>query len=163
MTRIAATIRKAAKQRAVKCLNLPRTATWTSASRGKRARILVVEADPRARQFIVECLEVLGYQVAQADHGQAGLDQLDAVQPDLLITDFLMPGMTGAELIALAHKKLPGLPAIIATGYADMRAIDAVIETGMVLQKPFQFNDLAHKVQHALTNSRSAARSAMAR
>ncbi len=130
---------------------------------GKRARILVVEDDPRVRQFIVECLEVLGYQVAQADHGQAGLDQLESVQPDLLITDFLMPGMTGAELIAHVHKKLPGLPAIIATGYADMRAIDAVIDTGMVLQKPFQLNDLAHKVQHALTNSRTAARNALAR
>ncbi len=122
----------------------------------KRARILVVEDDARVRQFIVECLEVLGYQVLQAEHGQAGLEQLETATPDLLITDFLMPGMTGAELIAQAHKKMPGLPAIIATGYADMRAIDEVIDTQMVLQKPFQLNDLAYKVQHALGQGKSS-------
>lgn len=116
----------------------------------KRARILVVEDDPRVRQFIVECLEILGYQVVQADNAQASLDKLESVRPDLLITDFLMPGMTGAELIEQARRKIPGLPAIIATGYADMRAIDEVIDTDMVLQKPFQLNDLACKVQLAL-------------
>jgi PAS domain S-box-containing protein len=116
----------------------------------KRARILVVEDDPRVRQFIVECLEILGYQVMQADDGPAGLEKLESTRPDLLITDFLMPGMTGAELIEQARKKSPGLPAIIATGYADMRAIDEVIDADMVLRKPFQLNDLAYKVQHAL-------------
>jgi PAS domain S-box-containing protein len=116
----------------------------------KRARILVVEDDARVRQFIVECLEILGYQVVQADHGQAGLDMLEAMRPDLLVTDFLMPGMTGAELIEQARKKIAGLPAIIATGYADMHAIDEVIDIDMVLRKPFQLNDLAYKVQHAL-------------
>lgn len=116
----------------------------------KRARILVVEDDSRVRQFIVECLEILGYQVVQADHAQAGLDKLEFVRPDLLITDFLMPGMTGAELIDQARRKIPGLPAIVATGYADMRAIDEVIDTDMVLRKPFQLNDLAYKVQYAL-------------
>lgn len=119
-------------------------------SENKRARILVVEDDPRVRQFIVECLEILGYQVMQADHAHAGLDELELTCPYLLITDFLMPGMTGAELIKQARKKIPGLPAIIATGYADMRAIDEVIDGDMVLRKPFQLNDLAYKVQHAL-------------
>jgi PAS domain S-box-containing protein len=123
----------------------------------KRACILVVEDDARVRQFIVECLEILGYEVVQADHAQAGLDKLDSVQPDLLITDFLMPGMSGAELVRQAHRKFPALPAIIATGYADMRAIDEVIDTEMVLQKPFQLNDLAYKVQHALLHSKASA------
>ena len=120
-------------------------------SESKRARILVVEDDSRVLQFIVECLEILGYQVVQADHAQAGLDKLESVHPDLLITDFLMPGMTGAELVGQARMKIPGLPAIIATGYADMRAIDEVIDPDMILQKPFQLNDLAHKVQYALS------------
>lgn len=117
----------------------------------KRACILVVEDDPSVRQFIVECLEILGYQVVQADHAEAGLEKLEYTRPDLLITDFLMPGTTGAELIDRARKKIPGLPAIIATGYADMQAIDEVIDTDMVLRKPFQLNDLAYKVQYALT------------
>jgi PAS domain S-box-containing protein len=107
----------------------------------KRACVLVIEDDPRVRQ----------------------LDKLESLQPDLLITDFLMPGMTGAELVKQAHKKFPGLPAIIATGYADMRAIDEVIDTAMILRKPFQLNDLAYKVQHALAQSSSTAPSAFAK
>ncbi len=75
------------------------------------------------------------------------------MRPDLLITDFLMPGMTGAELIKKAHQKYPDLPAIIATGYADMGAIDEVIANDKVLRKPFQLIDLAYKVQHALARA----------
>jgi len=122
-----------------------------------RASILVVEDDPRVRQFIIECLEILGYQVTHAENGLDALGKLDSLRPDLMITDFLMPGMTGAELIEQARRKFPALPAIIATGYADMRAIDEVIDAEMVLQKPFQLNDLAYKVQHAL--ARPACRS----
>jgi PAS domain S-box-containing protein len=129
----------------------------------RRACILVVEDDARVRQFIVECLEILGYQAVQADYGQAGLDKLESLHPDLLITDFLMPGMTGAEVIAKARKKFPGLPAIIATGYADMRAIDEVIDNEMILRKPFQLNDLAYKVQYALDQANAAAPRAIAK
>jgi signal transduction histidine kinase/ActR/RegA family two-component response regulator len=133
----------------------------TPRSDGTRACIVVVEDDSRVRQFIVESLEILGYQVMQAEHGQAGLEQLEATQPDLLITDFLMPGMTGAELIKKAHQKYPGLPAIIATGYADLQAIDEVIDTDMVLRKPFQLNELAYKVKSALAKGRRAAEAAV--
>jgi len=123
---------------------------------GARTRIMVVEDEPRVRQFIVESLEILGYQVLQAEHGQAGLAQLAHGRPDLLITDFLMPGMTGAELIRQAQQMHPGLPAIIATGYADVQAIGEVIATDMVLRKPFQLNELVHKVRHALAQATSA-------
>jgi signal transduction histidine kinase len=120
---------------------------------GKRARILIIEDEPRVRQFMVECLEILGYQVMQAEHGEAGLEKLRAERFDLLIADFLMPGMSGADVVKQARKIYPDLPALIATGYADMEAIEEVIDTKMVLRKPFLFNDLAFKVQQALTPS----------
>jgi hypothetical protein len=88
--------------------------------------------------------------VFQAEHGQASLDELSVVRLDLLITDFLMPEMTGAEFIHRARKMFPGLPAITATGYADMGAIAEVIDIEMVLPKPFQLNDPAHRVEQAL-------------
>lgn len=118
-----------------------------------RASILVVEDDLRVRQFIVESLEILGYQVSHADDAQAGLALLDSMKPDLLITDFLMPNMTGAELVKKAHKKYPGLPVIIATGYADLHAINEITNAETVLRKPFHVNDLAHKVRKALASS----------
>jgi CheY-like chemotaxis protein len=122
---------------------------------GHRTCILVVEDDPRVCQFLVESLEILGYQVAHANDAQAGLDRLETMQPDLLLTDFLMPSMTGTELVKRARIKYPGLPVIIATGYADLQAINAVISSEMVLRKPFQLQDLANKVKQALAKPRS--------
>ena len=115
------------------------------------ARILVVEDDPGVRQFIVECLEMSGHRVTQAEHGEAGLAQLDSAEPDLMIVDFLMPGMNGAQLAAEVGLKRPGLPIIIATGYADMQEIERVVGKNAVLKKPFQMRDLLESVRVALT------------
>lgn len=83
-------------------------------SRNAHAKILVVEDDPGVRQFIVESLEMSGYQVTQAEHGYAALDQLETSRPDLMIVDFLIPGMNGAELVEKATAKYPQLPIILA-------------------------------------------------
>ena len=117
---------------------------------GAGARILVVEDDSSVRMSMVESLEALGYLVSQAQDGQAGLHELRRDKPSLMITDYLMPGMTGAELVAIANREFPGLPMIIATGYADMEAIDKVIGSNTVLRKPFQLADLAATVTQAL-------------
>ena len=114
------------------------------------ARILVVEDDDFVRESMVESLEALGHTVAQAANGEAGLRELQENRPDLIITDYLMPGMTGAELVRRARVQLPGVPMIIATGYADMKAIEEVIENDMLLRKPFQLTELAAAVEKAL-------------
>lgn len=121
-----------------------------AATRQRGARILVVEDDAYVRQSVVESLEVLGYTVAQAADGEAGLRELQRSRPDLLLTDYLMPGMTGAELVRQARAIIPGVPMMIATGYADMRAIEEVVGEDMVLNKPFQLAELAASVERAL-------------
>ena len=122
-----------------------------AATRQRGARILVVEDDAWVRQSVVESLEVLGYTVAQAADGEAGLGELQRSRPDLLITDYLMPGMTGAELVRQARGMYPKLPMMIATGYADMRLIEEVVGEDMVLNKPFQLAELAASVERALS------------
>jgi len=62
--------------------------------------ILVIEDDNEVRQFIVESLEILGYAVQHAENGWFGLEKLQHENFDLMIVDFLMPGMNGAEVIA---------------------------------------------------------------
>jgi signal transduction histidine kinase/ActR/RegA family two-component response regulator len=113
-------------------------------------RILVVEDDNFVRESMVESLEALGHTVAQAADGEAGLRELRRAPPDLIITDYLMPGMTGAELVQRARKELPRVPMIIVTGYADMKAIEQVIGDDMLLRKPFQLAELAATVERAL-------------
>jgi CheY-like chemotaxis protein len=113
-------------------------------------RILVVEDDNFVRESMVESLEALGHTVAQAADGETGLRELKRARPDLIITDYLMPGMTGAELVLRAREELPGVPMIIVTGYADMKAIEQVLGDDMLLRKPFQLAELAATVERAL-------------
>ncbi|MBQ5942096.1 response regulator [Massilia sp. AB1] len=126
------------------------------ASRRQGVRILVVEDDAAVRRSIVESLEALGHAVTEAPDGRRALDALAAGRPDLIITDYLMPGMTGAELMRHARRAYPGVPMIIATGYADMRAIEEVIGEDLVLRKPFQLMELASIVERALERSAAA-------
>lgn len=120
------------------------------------SRILIVEDDDFVRASMVSSLEALGHSVTQAADGEAGLAALQQARPDLLITDYLMPGMTGAELMQQTRAIFPGLPMIIATGYADMKAIEQVIGDDIVLRKPFQLAELAISVGQALDRQRQA-------
>jgi signal transduction histidine kinase/ActR/RegA family two-component response regulator len=139
-------------------VDLPAAAVHKAAP-AARARILVVEDDDFVRASMVASLEALGHDVAQAHDGEAGLRELTRARPDLMITDYLMPGITGAELVQRARAAFPGLPMIIATGYADMRAIEQVIGDDMLLRKPFQLAELAASVERALLKAREGAAS----
>jgi CheY-like chemotaxis protein len=112
--------------------------------------ILVVEDDRDVRRFIVECLDTLGYCTKEAAHGQQGLEMLRLHAPSLLIVDFAMPGMNGAELATSARADHHALPIIFVTGYADMDAVDRVPGTTLVLRKPFDMTALANIVRKAL-------------
>ena len=114
------------------------------------SRLLVVEDDEFVRACMVDTLTALGCVVRQASNGDEAVHALAQDRPDLLLTDYLMPGMTGAELARSARDRYPDLPVIVATGYADMEAIQASIGEGMVLRKPFQMAELGAAVGKAL-------------
>jgi len=126
------------------------TPTDISEAQRGQGRILVIDDDAGVRRFIVECLEMLGYQVSQAASGQEGVASLRSEEPDLLIVDYAMPGMNGVEVVQMAREHAPTLPIILATGYADMDAVDKVIGLGALLRKPFRIDDLQKAVRHAL-------------
>ncbi len=120
----------------------------TPLSQGER--VLVVDDDPGVRHFIVQCLKSLGYAVTEAASGKEGLNRLDADRPDLLVVDFAMPGMTGAQLAAQARLGAPDLAVLLVTGYADARAIKDLVSSEEVLRKPFKVSELAIGVRRAL-------------
>jgi len=69
------------------------------------------------------------------------------------VVDYAMPDMNGAEVAAQVRQKWPALPIILATGYADMRAVEQVVGTESVLRKPFDINDLAAAARKALARA----------
>jgi signal transduction histidine kinase len=114
------------------------------------AEVLVVEDDASVRASIVECLYVLGYRVREAADGARGLHMLQQHRPDLLVADYLMPGLNGVDLIVEARKLYPGIPTLLATGFADMSRVEQVLGNQRVLSKPFDIDALARAVNGAL-------------
>ena len=115
-----------------------------------RANILLVDGDDGVREMTAAMLEDLGYEVTEAESGSAALEALArGARVDLLMVDFAMPGMNGAELTQAVQQRRPGLPMLLLTGDADPRAVEAVGEERIVL-KPFRNEDLARKIRTAL-------------
>ena len=114
------------------------------------ARILLVDDDHAVREVTSTTLRDLGYSVVEAGSGGAALDIL-AREPtiDLLIIDFAMPGMSGAEVARQARAKRPTLPILFITGFADRAALAGVSETHIV-GKPFVNDELATKLRTVL-------------
>jgi CheY-like chemotaxis protein len=109
-----------------------------------------VEDDADVRRVIVECLGLIGYSVTEAPNGAEGLEAIRKRKPDLLVVDYAMPDMTGAEVISKARELVGDLPVILATGYADMAAVERLAGKPTVLRKPFDINSLGTAVAAAL-------------
>jgi CheY-like chemotaxis protein len=89
----------------------------------------------------VAMLEDLGHQVFDAISGPEALQLLERHEVDLVITDYAMPGMTGLQLAEAVGARKPGLPVLLATGYAELPAgADIALPQ---LAKPFDLDDLA--------------------
>jgi CheY-like chemotaxis protein len=112
--------------------------------------ILVVEDDPDVRRVIVECLSLIGYRVTEAANGGEALAQLGTAKPDLLVVDYAMPDMTGAEVISRARQLVGAIPVILATGYADMAAVERLAGKPTILRKPFDIAQLGDAVASVL-------------
>ncbi|HEY4403472.1 MAG TPA: response regulator [Xanthobacteraceae bacterium] len=131
----------------------PARAAVAQALRG--LTILLIDDDNAVREVTRAMLHDLGYRVLEAGSGGAALDLIERERKiDLMIADFAMPGMNGAELARLAQAKRPALPVLFVTGFADRTALAGVSEA-QIVSKPFIDDELAHKVQLALAQSDS--------
>jgi PAS domain S-box-containing protein len=118
---------------------------------GRAATVLVVDDDADVRHLLGEQVAILGARPELAADGPAALAALRRGRPDLLLVDYAMPGMTGAEVVQEARRLWPGLPVVFATGYADSRAIEeAAGGAARILRKPFRLADLAEALREAL-------------
>ena len=120
--------------------------------------ILVVDDDPQVRATIVRALHELGYRTREAADGEAALAALRAAQPpSLVILDYVMPGMDGAEVAREIAALAPDLPVIFSTGHAALRALRAAAgEDAAVLEKPFTLDELDELLRERLMERRRA-------
>lgn len=106
-------------------------------------RVLVVDDDPDVRQFLSSSLETLGFDVRTAEDAERGLAILEEVKPDILVVDFAMPGMNGAQMARVVRQRRPNLPIIFASGYSETEEIEgAVGKSAVLLRKPFGVSEL---------------------
>jgi PAS domain S-box-containing protein len=117
--------------------------------------VLVVDDEPLVRASTADMLTELGFRVREAASGAEALAILAARgEVDLLVTDHLMPQMTGTELVAAARKRWPGMRALIVSGYSDSIGILPDLPR---LEKPFRQADLAASVAQLLGVAQAAA------
>ena len=120
------------------------------------ARILIVDDDDAVRQVTADILRDLRYQVVEAGSAGAAFDILDSEPVDLLLLDFAMPGMSGAEVARRVRARFPRMPILFVTGYADQALLDGIGES-QTLGKPFEARELGETIAHALTRGGSRA------
>ena len=119
-----------------------------------RLRILAVDDDALVLTNTAEMLEELGHEVFQAGSGAQALRVL-AEQPgfDIVLTDYAMPAMTGAQLADAIEKDRPGLPVLMVSGYAELPP--GAVAHLPKLAKPFREDELARALADATAKRRA--------
>ncbi|HET6555330.1 MAG TPA: ATP-binding protein [Dyella sp.] len=118
------------------------TAARVELQRSQATPVLLVDDEELVRAGTAEMLSDAGYVVRQASSGRQALAMLaDGLHVDALVTDYAMPGMTGAQLASEVSRLHPGLPVLMITGFASLQ--DHFISDLPRLAKPFRQTELA--------------------
>ncbi len=130
------------------------TAPVAHAALGGTETVLLVEDEESVRQLVRETLEAKGYRVVEAQNGESGMAaaaQHDG-KIDLVITDVVMPGMGGRELVKQLAQIRPETKVLYLSGYTEDAIVsEGTIESGAAfLQKPFTLQNLSRKVREVL-------------
>lgn len=107
------------------------------------ARVLVVDDNEALRENLAEALQLEGYAVAVAASGEAALERLaQDPPPTVVLLDFKMPGMSGADLLARIRQdpRLASVRVVMTTGSTGIRSLAASADA--VLMKPFGVREL---------------------
>jgi signal transduction histidine kinase len=113
--------------------------------------ILVVEDDDGVRCLVVEALVSCGYRTCEARSGTEALDVLRAEAVDLMLTDAIMPGMSGAELMIEARRLRPKLKLLLTSGYSVIEtSLADVGENVPLLKKPYNLTELYRLTREVL-------------
>jgi len=124
-------------------------------------RILLVEDEPGVAETVVDLIEMLGYQVKLTGSGEEALELLRGAAPfDLLISDVVMPGISGIELAAAACREQPSLSVILTSGFSasSLEKSRQDLADFVFLHKPYSLSDLSRSIRDCVA-TRGEARS----
>lgn len=113
--------------------------------------ILIIEDDMQLQGFVSELLESKGYEVVLADNGNQGIEAVEAHEPDLILTDLLMPEKDGVRVITEVKTKYPQIPIIAMSGGQSVFSpvfLEAASTLGATktLNKPFRNEELLETI-----------------
>jgi CheY-like chemotaxis protein len=129
-----------------------------SEQRTSHAVVLAVDDDAAVRSTTADILKDLGYSVLQADSGEAALELLEEEgMIDVLLTDVVMTGMSGPELVRRARQSQPRLPVVFISGYADPAGTTPEGLLQPLVRKPFRPAELRRQIEAALAGSPATA------
>ena len=109
--------------------------------------VLIVDDNQGLAENIAEILEMQGYVTSVATSAEEALPKALEETTNVLITDYRLPGMTGAELVGLLQKKAVRIRAVVISAYTDEGTIAAARNAGAAfLPKPVDFSDLSRLI-----------------
>ncbi len=117
------------------------------------ARVLVVDDDPGIRRLLCALLEKSGYRPDPAENAHVAKQRLTTKEYDVVISDIMMPGLSGIELLKIIHKKLPDMPVILMTGNPNIETAGEAIRAAAAvdyLSKPFSTQTMLRTVERAV-------------
>jgi CheY-like chemotaxis protein len=126
-----------------------------------RPRVLVIDDEP-GNLFTFRRVFASLYDITLASSGREALLRLDAATGDqafdVVLLDFAMPEMNGAQLLAALREKHPALPCLFLTAYAeleDVKSVSGRYRVAAVIMKPWEKDDVERRIEHALRLSKT--------
>ncbi|HHN94170.1 MAG TPA: response regulator [Anaerolineae bacterium] len=122
-----------------------------------KGSILVVDDDSEIQRFLSDIvLAPVGYHVLTASDGQEALEKIASEQPDVVLLDLMLPGVSGLDLLKQMQQENISVPVIVLTAYSSRQAVLSAFRLGArdFLQKPFSVNRVRSVVKRILTEER---------